>query len=327
MGMKTDLIRYNVRDRGRKHRGQDRNFDTAALARLVNGGEVQERIASGDMLGYYGHWPRVKFGLNVPEGAIVGGKAVHIEPAVRVLKAKAFEDGTIEHQIEFLDTAPGRLAERVYRTKAGGFSSVIRAPSRGSVQVPVEFHGFDFVHEPNYATNRGYALDSVGVFCLDDLSEEDAVVLDAAEQYNALMASTEALLDRVQAEYEQQADVLIALQEEGVELQAEAVRRGEALDAANAEIAKLHSQMESLRKAAIAERGGAALDSIGMGDLVLDGRVIPAGSSKFADADAIHDAKLVRPEEDEIQPVRVQPRHSFGDKALDSVISRIAGGR
>ena len=40
MGMQTDLIRYNVNDRRRVHVGQERHFNVAKLAALINGAKV-----------------------------------------------------------------------------------------------------------------------------------------------------------------------------------------------------------------------------------------------------------------------------------------------
>ena len=182
MGIKTGRIKYNVNNRGRAFRGKDRHFDTTALAKLVNGGACQERVAKGDMLGYYGHWPRVKFGMEPIEGGIVGGKAVAIEPAIRTTFLKAYDDGTIEHESEFLETEPGKAAARLFLSKAGGFSSAIDAPKRGNVNVPSAFYGFDYVLEPNYTTNRGYMLDSV--------NGEDGLILDQVAEYNAMIEST-----------------------------------------------------------------------------------------------------------------------------------------
>lgn len=240
MGIKTGTITFNVRERGRRFRGQDRNFDTAAMAALLNGNEVQEQVKNGDMLGYYGHWPRVKFGLDLKEAGLAGGKTVNLEPALRTTSIKGYPDGTIEHEVEFLDTAPGRLAQRVWQSKAGGFSSAIHAPRRGSMQVPTAFHGFDFVLEPNYTGNRGYVLDSAGNRVdLDTLTEHEQQVLDDVGEYNQLMATTETILDRVQGEFDRQAETVTVLHEENVALQGEALRLSQALDAANARNAEL----------------------------------------------------------------------------------------
>lgn len=219
MGMRTGLIRFNVRERGRRFRGQERNFDTTALAELVNGGEVQERVKNGDLVGYYGHWPRVKFGMEPTEGAVVAGRQVNLEPAIRTVSLRAHPDGTIEHEAEFLDTAPGRLAQRLYQSKTGGFSSAINAPRRGSIQVPTSFHGFDYVIEPNFTTNRGYVLDAAGNRIEPDgMDEESQAVLDEVAQYAEIVQATTAMFDRVQGDYDRLAEVVTDLQAENNEL-------------------------------------------------------------------------------------------------------------
>ncbi len=154
----TSLITYNVRDRGRKARGQDRNFDTAALAALINGPAIQEKVKHGDMVGYFGHWPRVKLGMEPQEGGIVDGRVVSVSPALRTLELQADPDGTIRHRAEFLDTNEGMIAARLYQSKAGGFSSAITPLPGTNPVLPANFHGFDYVLEPNYTTNRGHKV-------------------------------------------------------------------------------------------------------------------------------------------------------------------------
>jgi hypothetical protein len=72
--MRTGIIKFNVTQRGRKFRGGDRNFDPVALAELVNGGDVQERVKNRDMRGYFGHLVRTKFGMEPPETAFFDSK-------------------------------------------------------------------------------------------------------------------------------------------------------------------------------------------------------------------------------------------------------------
>lgn len=180
MTLITDSITFNVRERGRKYRGVDRNFDTARLATLINSPAVQEKVKHGDMLGYLGHWPRVKFGMEVCEGGIdqSTGKAVSLPVAVRTTELAAQPDGTITHRAEFLDTEAGEIAAGLYRSKAGGFSSAIDAVPRTSPAIPRGFYGFDFVYEPNFTKNRGHVvtLDSASVS--EDLRL--AMLLDSA---------------------------------------------------------------------------------------------------------------------------------------------------
>lgn len=228
MSFITDKITYNVRERGRKARGVDRNFDTAALAALINGPAVQEKVNHGDMLGYYGHWPRLKLGMEPQEGGIVDGAVVSVAPALRTVELSAQPDGTIIHRAEFLDTEPGQIAQRLYQSKAGGFSSAIETVPRTTPAIPKGFFGFDFVNEPNYTTNRGHriALDGVSA---DDLAD----VLDSALAYaGAGEAEMMVLFDALQ---QQHADMLHTMQRvlrENEQLIARLASSGRVLDSA-----------------------------------------------------------------------------------------------
>lgn len=188
------MITYNLKERGRKHRGVERNFNIPAIVASVNSPQTQERVKTRGMLGYFGHWPRVRFGMEPPEGGLDGGKAHSIEPAVVTTHLKAHDDGTIEHQTEFLDTATGQMAARMYSNRVGGFSTAI--DPRGP-----ELYGFDWVNEPNYSTNRGYdlVLDSVasGEMTFDDvLSAEQSEQIDAMNRlFEMLDANTRMALD------------------------------------------------------------------------------------------------------------------------------------
>lgn len=192
MTVVTDPISYNVRERGRKFRGVDRNFDTAALAALVNSGPVQEKVKHGDMLGYFGHWPRLKFGMEPQEGAILDGKPVVLPVALRTVELSAKPDGTITHRAEFLDTEAGQVAAQLYQSKAGGFSSAITPMPRTNPAIARGFHGFDYVLEPNYSTNRGHKV------VLDSAAPEIAAMLDglldqAAREQDELVAMFDSL--------------------------------------------------------------------------------------------------------------------------------------
>ncbi len=232
--MKTGTITFNVTHRGRQHRGQDRNFDTAALARIINGGETQERVKNRDLVGYFGHWPRTVFGMDPREGGLHDGKQITLEPALITTKLVALPDGTIEHEAEFLDTAPGRTAKRLFSSKAGGFSSAISCRESGGRDVPISFHGFDYVMEPNFTTNRGYALDGVG--------DASLVMDDALRESMSTLKVLDGLYSTLQADYERQADVLARALAENAELVAMLSRRPEEQQAAmRAQLARLDS--------------------------------------------------------------------------------------
>lgn len=181
--METETIRYNLRERMRKHRGQPRNFDIPRLVKTINGGAVQERVRMRDMHGYLEHTPRIRFGMNPGACQIEGGKMITIEPAIVTTYLKAYDDGTVEHRAEFLDTPPGQVAQRMMKSKVGGFSSAID-------EGRPEFYGFDYVSEPNFALNRTYAV------ALDSANASKAT-LDDVQAYNTHVSGMLKLLDSV----------------------------------------------------------------------------------------------------------------------------------
>jgi hypothetical protein len=185
---RTGLITYNVHDRGRKARGVERHFDTAALAKLINGPSVQEKVRKGDMLGYLGHWPRLKFGMPTQEGGILDGKVVTLPLAIRMVHLSADEQGNITHEVEFLDTNEGQLAAKMYDSHAGGFSTAIDSVAGSKPSIPTEFHGADYVWEPNYDSNRGYRPMLDGIEDVSQARDTMEAMLDAAtaDQAHAL---------------------------------------------------------------------------------------------------------------------------------------------
>ena len=183
------LIKYNLTERGRQYRGAERHWDIPRIVDSINGPATQERVKTRGMLGFFGHWPRLKFGLEPAEGGIAEGRAQAVEPAVVTVHLAAFDDGTVEHQTEFLDTSTGQLAARMHANRVGGFSSAID-PTKP------ELFGFDYVNDPNYSTNRGYDLlmDSVTSVAMtfDDIVLAEQV--DQLKSMNALFAAMEASL-------------------------------------------------------------------------------------------------------------------------------------
>ena len=92
---KTSKITFNVNDLQRQHTDQKRRYDNVGLARLINSPTTQERVKKGDLIGYYGHWIRKKFGMQPKEGAIDPdtGKAVIFNPAIRTTYLSADDKG------------------------------------------------------------------------------------------------------------------------------------------------------------------------------------------------------------------------------------------
>ena len=215
--MTAPLIRYNLKDRGRQHTGQPRSFNIRAIMDAVNSPECQERVASRDMLGYFGHWPRVRFGMDATEGGIAGGKVHAVEPAIVTTHLRAFDDGTIEHRTEFLDTATGRIAAKMFDSKVGGFSSAID-------QMKPRFVAFDYVANPNFVGNsyRGVVLDDAINGSLGELTYDDVYAAEQAEQAQAIIT----LLDSINAERETTGAVIERLQSENEQLLSMLAKKG-----------------------------------------------------------------------------------------------------
>jgi hypothetical protein len=155
---KTNKITFNVNDLQRQHTGQKRRYDNVGLARLINSPTTQERIAKGDLLGFYGHWPRKKFGMQPKEGGMDGGKPITLKPAIRTTFLEADNNGNLTHQTEFLDTQEGKDAYDLYQNKVKNFNTTMTTIPKNVTEIPVSFYGFDYVLEPNFSGNRGYTL-------------------------------------------------------------------------------------------------------------------------------------------------------------------------
>jgi hypothetical protein len=221
------VIQYNLNERGRELTGKPRHFNIDKVAAFINGARTQERIQKRDMFGYYGHWPRVKFGMMPPEGGIYQGKLVKLEPAIATVHLKAFPDGTIEHEEEFLATDAGRTAQKMFESKKGGFSSALS-------EVEGRFFGFDYVNEPNFDDNRGYVLDAANA---DDGGGilDDAVIADYNQNLHGMLAlldSAQASLGDARADHERALTVIARLEEENEQYLAMLAGRQATLDSA-----------------------------------------------------------------------------------------------
>ena len=128
----TPMIQYSLKDRGRKHTGQARNFNTKLICDAINSPACQEMVSSRGMVGYYGHFPRVRFGMMPSEGGMDGGKYVPVDPAFVTTHLSATPEGIIRHQAEFLDTAAGLVAAKAWngRVRWGGFGTGSHTPKR-----------------------------------------------------------------------------------------------------------------------------------------------------------------------------------------------------
>lgn len=234
--MKTGIIRYNLKDRGRTHRGVERNFNIPQIVASINSPATQERVRHRDMHGYYGHWPRIQFGMNPAEGGIVGGKAVAIDSAFVTTLLKAYPDGTVEHEAEFLDTASGIIAMRQFMSKVGGFSSAI-------IEKGAQFFGFDYVKEPNFSTNRGYEI------TLDSVSDSTGFVFDSVVEVPDDVRGVLMLLDSVTSAHMAALQTVATISDENDELREQIA-------------AKDSPTLDALESVTANESGGRRFDSI-----------------------------------------------------------------
>lgn len=229
MPKKTDLITYNLGDRGRKHSGVDRSdLDIQSAINHINSESVQELVKSGDLFGYYGHETRARFGMNPPDSWInSAGETVPIVPAIRTIKLFADSNGNVTHQDEFLSTNEGKYSEGLYTNKVGGFSSAImRKRGSNGLYGVTGFYGFDYVRSPNYNTNRGENLfDALfieqedGEFAFDSvtgITPQQSMIKSALEtaimhQYDSILTAiqSDAMINHYQNE-------VVAAQEEAI---------------------------------------------------------------------------------------------------------------
>lgn len=179
-GRKTNVITFNIKDRGRKYTGINRdNVNYEAWIALINSPATQEMIKTGCLLGYYGHQLRILYGLAVPETVIAGGKQVSIRPATRTIELSCDAEGNVSHRQEFLETPEGDIALNQYKSKIGGFSMANDYEKVGGVIYPTMTFGFDYVLQPNYATNLGDGelLDSVNSGVIRESLEQSLLVM------------------------------------------------------------------------------------------------------------------------------------------------------
>lgn len=245
--MRTGTIRYNITDRNRKYVGQPRNFNVPKVVALINSGAVQELVTKGDLYGYLGHGVRKEYGLMPNELGVATCadgqiKLTPIDPCLRTISIKAYEDGTIEHEAEFLDNHLGRTAWQWHTNKVGGFSSVF-APS---TENPTAFMGFDYVRMPNYDSNRGFGYVAD---CAMYVQEDNAKLLSLKQRAayrQAIIEEKAVIMDSIMQNY---AHNLASIQKE-IQSKEEILKKlnhlQAAYDCAQKNIAELQSTKDSL---------------------------------------------------------------------------------
>ncbi|MGY6771936.1 hypothetical protein [Gallibacterium sp. ZY190522] len=220
--MKTGIIKFNIKDIGRKHTGKPRNFDVGRIVKAINDPAFQEQVRLGEVTGFYSHLPRIKYGLGVKDAVYDGDKLIALDPCFKTTYIKALDDGTIEHEAEFYDNEYGRKAFYLLQQNTGGFSSAIAQKNNGDYI----FYGFDYVRSPNFAKNRPYSpifddistqeYDENAILWMDDISTEElmneerlflldhiqhieSINEDLKKQYQLLLDASENLTNQNQA--------------------------------------------------------------------------------------------------------------------------------
>lgn len=177
--LNTVTDRFSLVEKIRKHTPQNnRNYVIQSVRDTFNSPETKERIALGEMYGYYGHGRRAMHynktkSLDLPEVSVVmvDGKPVVLEnvPSNRTIDISIDDNGIVTHTQEILDTDTGRIVQGMINSCAGGWSWATSGPDY-SVSLVKSFHGFDYVTVPNYIS-----LDKKSLM-LESAEERDAAI-------------------------------------------------------------------------------------------------------------------------------------------------------
>lgn len=212
-GRTTAVLKYNLFDRGRKHNGIDRaNVDMQKMIEIINSPAVQELVETNSLYGYCGHDIRKRFGMRPPESTITKeGKTVFLEPAFRTIHLKANSNGDVEHKQFFLENNSGEFSRQQYVAKAGGFSTAVNYKRQGMGLMPVGFFGFDFVTQPNYATNVGDGQLFDGLFLPEELDNDVVACFDNTTDLSVLTPQQIMIADLLEQKIVQQYDSIHAM--------------------------------------------------------------------------------------------------------------------
>lgn len=159
---------FNLFQEGRTYTGHHRNYILENAIKVCYDPSTREKIRLREALGYLGHGRRELSGkLTLPEvGAIKlpDGSSVITEnvPANVTTQFEVHKDGLVEHTQEILETAPGKIVAGLNASRVGGFSWAcggFDGGAGGKTKI-TDFHGFDYVMNPGFASNRGYILES-----------------------------------------------------------------------------------------------------------------------------------------------------------------------
>ncbi len=157
---------FNIFDTGRKYTGKQRGYILNNVKSVLNSPEVQERLRLRELVGYVSHGLREMAGkltlgetlpVQLPNGQMTVVNAI---PANVTVELSIDDDGNLTHTQEVLDNDEGRKVLGLHNSRIGGFSWACGGGKLGGNTLINGFFGFDYVHNPLFAANRGYVLDS-----------------------------------------------------------------------------------------------------------------------------------------------------------------------
>lgn len=164
--MKTISASFNLFNEGRQYTGNHRKYVLESVQAMIASPATRERIQLREGLGYLGHGRRQILGKldpgEVEQIRLPSGEMLLVEniPACVTTALTIGDDGTVTHTQELLDTKPGQVAQALNDSKVGGFSWATGGNDGGAFGATrvKSFHGFDYVMNPNFSSNRGYAI-------------------------------------------------------------------------------------------------------------------------------------------------------------------------
>ncbi|MCC8380463.1 hypothetical protein [Xenorhabdus sp. PB30.3] len=186
---------FNIFDTGRKYTGKQRGYILDNVKTVLNSPEVQERLRLRELVGYVSHGLREMSGkltlgetlpVQLPNGQMTVVNAI---PSNVTIELSIDDEGNLTHTQEILDNDEGCKLLGLHNSRIGGFSWACGGGKLGSNTFINGFYGFDYVHNPLFATNRGYVLDSA-----DDEYDRQAV-LDNLTSAGVPEAQRELVLD------------------------------------------------------------------------------------------------------------------------------------
>ncbi len=217
---------FNLFNEGRKYTGHHRNYILESAVKVCYAPETREGIRLREKLGYLGHGRREiarKLQLSEVEPVrLPDGSTIIVEnvPSNITTFFEVNGEGNVEHHQEILETAPGKVVAGLNASKVGGFSWAcggVDGGAAGATRI-TNFHGFDYVMNPGFATNRGYILENADGQTRDMILEsicKTGVEDKAAERYlNSWVASAQLRAMDLEEQLEQAAIYEDAIREE-----------------------------------------------------------------------------------------------------------------